>query len=66
MFKMCGYTALADCEGFYHKELPRSAKIYVEKLKFSLLKLHETDTKNRDYNMNISKIYYDRKITKMN
>ena len=56
------YTALADCEGLYHKELPRSAKIYVENLRCSLLKAYEIATRNRHYNVNISKIYYDRNI----
>ena len=55
-------TALADCEGLYHRELPRSAKIYVENLKASLLKVYQDASKNIDYNVNISKIFFDKNI----
>ena len=36
------FTALADCDGVYHKELPVSAKRYVENLKKHLLKIYKS------------------------
>ena len=58
-----GYvTTLADCEGLYNKELPESATRHVNNLKTKLIKVYNKASNNRDYNMNIHKIYYDRNL----
>jgi hypothetical protein len=53
---------LADCETLYETELPLSAIVYVRNLKQNLIECYEQVRFNRNYQMNVAKIYYDRNI----